>query len=136
MRIVIRLIVTALLGAVVFLGAILAASELGGEVVVLHTYREDGMAQATSLWIVDDHKQLWLRAGQPGSTWLERLRRQPQVELERGGRVGDYEAVLMPGQRDRINRLMREKYGWADWLIGLGRDASRTLPVRLDPVTP
>ena len=133
MRLVVRLIGVLLLLGVVFLGAVMSASELGGEVVVLRTYQEDGLARTTSLWIVEDRGQLWLRAGQPGSAWLARLQVNPDVELERGGRVTSYRAVPMPLQRDRINQLMAEKYGWADRLIDLTRDGSVAVPVRLDP---
>ena len=84
--------------------------------------------------MVDDHKQIWIRSGQDSSSWFVRLKAQPRVTLERDGVSASYRAVVVPKQRDRINALMAERYGWADSLIGLVRDTSATQPIRLDPV--
>jgi hypothetical protein len=116
-----------------FAGAIFAASELGGEVVELTTYDPEGRSYPTSVWIVEDHEQLWLRAGDSGSAWFLRLEQTPEVEVERDGVRRAYTAVPMPRQRDRINPEFAEKYGWADRLIGTMRDDSATTPIRLDP---
>ncbi len=123
-----------LLVLAIVVGAFASAGDLGGEVVVLTTRNEGGRGWQTKLWIVDDHGQMWLRAGQPGSEWLARLEALPRVSLERQGVSREYRAVVVPKQRDRINRLMAERYGWADTLIGLVRDESTSVPVRLDPV--
>jgi hypothetical protein len=130
-----KLIGVVVLGLALFFGAIFLAGDLGGEVVVLMTTAgDDGGRRETKLWIVEDNGQLWLRAGQPDSEWLERLRARPHVTLVRNGAPRDYRAVAIPKQRERINRLMAERYGWADSLIGLVRDESETVPIRLDPV--
>jgi len=128
-----KLIGVLLLAGLVFVGAIALAGDLGGEVVVLTTYAQGGNPHTTKLWVVDDNGQIWLRAGQPDSDWLRRLQGNDSVQLERNGKVSDYRAVVVPQQRERINRLMAERYGWADQLIGLVRDGSRTQPIRLDP---
>jgi len=83
--------------------------------------------------VVEDAGHLWLRAGDPGSGWLQRLEARPDVRLEREGRPAAFRATLAPGRRDRINALMAAKYGWADRLIGLLRAADGVVPVRLDP---
>ena len=117
-----------------FVAAVVLAGDLGGEVVVLTTYSAGGNPKTTSLWVVDDHEQVWLRAGRPDSDWLWWLEANPRVTLERAGRSTDYRAVVVPKQRERINRLMAERYGWADQLIGLMRDPLETRPIRLDPI--
>ena len=128
------LLLIVIAAALFFGGAAMIASELGGEVVVLHTEDDVGLGYQTSLWVIDDRGQIWLRAGQPGADWLERLKARPRVQLERGGVTVDYNARVLETQRDRINRLMAEKYGWADQLIGMRRDDSGTMPIRLDPI--
>jgi len=133
-----RVLLVVALGVVavaLYFGAVMLASELGGEVVVLHTRGDDGSGHATSLWVVEDEGALWLRAGVPESGWLERLERRPEVELERGGRTIALRAVPVPQRRDRIHALMRERYGWADVLVASlpGRDPQRSVPVRLEP---
>lgn len=119
---------------VAFLAAIMAASEWGGEVVVLKTVDTVGVEHETHLWIVDDAGAQWLRAGQDGSGWLERLRTHPEVELKRGDTWGRYHATPVPGATARIHEAMAEKYGAADRLISLIRDGSKSVAVRLDPL--
>ena len=41
--------------------------------------------------------------------------------------------VFDPVLRDRIHRLMRDKYGSADRWISIIRDGGASVPVRLDP---
>ena len=52
-----------------------------GEVVTLHTSDANGDLQQTQLWIVDIEGQRYLRAVDPDSEWLSRLRADPNVEL-------------------------------------------------------
>jgi hypothetical protein len=116
--------------ALVF-GARFAASELGGEVVTLTTFDSEGEPYETSLWIVHDDGSLWLRAGNPGSSWLARIRLDPKVEVTRAGETVAYRAEIVLDRRDRINRKMADAYGWADTLIGAMRESESTQPVRL-----
>jgi hypothetical protein len=120
------------LGAL-FVGSVFAASELGGEVVTLISFGPRGSAYHTHLWVVDADGSAWLRAGQPGERWLARIRANPHVLLERSGARKRYRAVPDPAARDRIQALMREKYGLADRYIAMLRDGSRSIPVRLEP---
>ncbi len=116
-------------------GGIFAASELGGEVVVLTTQDASGAPRETRLWVVDDAGSMWLRAGQARNAWLRRLQANPSVRVERAGQVGNYRAVPVAedAARLRVHELMAEKYGWADHLIGLIRDGAASIAVRLDP---
>ena len=128
-----KLIVGLLVIASLYGVGIVAASVLGGEVVTLYTRDDRGREYQTSLWVVEQNGRLWLRAGQPGSDWLKRLVETPEVRLERAGVLGDYRAVVVVSQRDRINTLMADRYGWADQMIGLLRDPEAVTPIRLDP---
>ena len=71
--------------AVVALGLSFIASEKGGEIVTLRTTDAAGAAHETRIWVVDADGRAWLRAGDPRSSWLARIREHPQVEVERGG---------------------------------------------------
>jgi len=113
---------------------VMAASEFGGEVVTLYTHDAAGEEHATHLWVVDEGDELWLRAGMPDSGWLERIAVDPQVEVERAGARGRYLAVPFPERRDMVHRRMAEEYGWADTVVGLMRDGSKSVAVRLDPI--
>ncbi len=42
-------------------------------------------------------------------------------------------AISLSEQRVEINRLMREKYGWADAFIALMFGREEAIPLRLDP---
>ena len=128
--------VAGIAGALVlaYVALMVGASELAEEVVVLRTFDARGAAHETSLWIVeDDAHALWLRAGMPTSSWLERIRERPDVELVRGGTTALYTAVPVAAERERIHALMRERYGLADRIISALRDGSESVPVRLDP---
>ena len=129
-----KLIAVLALGLLAFVAAVALAGDFGGEVVKLTTSTDGGARHTTKLWVVDDHDQVWVRAGTPSAEWFGRLKARPRVSLERNGESSDYRAVVVPKQRERINRLMAERYGWADWLIGVTRDLDETTPVRLDPI--
>jgi len=115
---------------------VMGASELGGEVVTLRTNAPGGEAE-TRIWVVDDGGSAWLRAGNPGSGWLQRIDADPDVVVERAGESTRYRAVPVrndPTLRDRIHALMREKYTWADRIVSLIGDRAQSVPIRLDPV--
>ncbi len=118
---------------VAFFGLQIVASE-SGEVVVLHT--EDGARGATTrLWVVDHQGHQWLRSGGGASSgWYGRLTAAPRVELERGGERRPYRAVVEPAMTGTVNRLMAEKYGWRDRVVGLlAGDRAAAVAVRLVP---
>lgn len=116
--------------------AIGAASELGGEVVTLYTRDPGGGESRTSLWVVDHEGSQYLRAGDRASGWFDRLRRAPEVRVERGGKAAVYQAVPTPELTPAIDALMAEKYGLADRFIGVIRDPAQSMAVKLVPVSP
>ncbi len=113
-----------------------ALSEYGGEVVILHTTTDEGKEKSTHLWVVDDSGFAWLRAGQPESRWYQRLRARPKVEVVRAGETRAYRAnvVSTPAARELINRLMAEKYGFAETIISMIHDEDEVVPIRLEPL--
>jgi hypothetical protein len=78
-----------------------------------------------------------MRSGVPGSGWLLRIEADPDVRVGRDGELTRFRAVPVLGDaavRDRVHALMREKYGWADRLVGMMRDGTKSVPIRLEPV--
>ena len=120
-----------------FLGALYAASELGGEVVVLHRPAPDGSADTVRIWIVEDATGVWIEHGSADADWIQRVAEDVTIKLERDGAAVAYRAVPDPTAHTRYHELRRAKYGWADALVELAtRNASEYTgaPVRLDPV--
>src|SRR5262245_58582940 len=119
MRFVVRLVLFVLALGVVFIGAVFAASEFGGEVVNVETVDAGGAKHNTHLWVVDDGGFAWLRAGMPDSGWLVRMEANPDIHVTRGGVDYHMKAVPVhePAVRDRIHALMREKYPFADRVV-------------------
>lgn len=129
-----RLVLFVVAGMVAFAVVMVTASE-SGEVVILRSAVPEGPLQETRLWVIDDGLVVWLRAGDPASGWCERIRANPEVELTRDEETAPYVATPMDGDpelRDWINHRMAEKYGWADWVVGLVADRSAAVPIRLD----
>ena len=128
-----RILGWVVLAVVVVFGLQLVASE-SGEVVVLRTF-SNGETQETRLWVVDDRGLSWLRSGSPEAGWYQRLRENPDVQVERDSQRHEYRAFPVEGGPavDRINALMLEKYGWAEDLIGFMFDRSDAVAIRLDP---
>jgi hypothetical protein len=121
-----------LAAVLMFIAAERIASETA-EVVILHT--DDGAEQVTTrLWVADYDGSAWLRTGADGSGWYTRLTANPQIEVERDGRLASYTAVPEPSASDAVNARMLEKYGWRDRFIGMivgGREGS--IAIRLVP---
>jgi hypothetical protein len=121
-----------------FLGALLLASEMAGEVVVVHTKGADGSEKSTRLWIAqDDDGTLWLR-GKDGSTWLAHVATNPVLSIDRGdGSTVQMRAVPVndPAVRDKVHGLMNRDYGAVDSVIAALRDPSTSVPVRLEPAS-
>jgi hypothetical protein len=114
----------------------LVASELG-EVLVLETLDADGQPHETRIWVVDDAGAVWVR-GRPDSGWVGRLLANAEIRAERDGRRAPFVAVpdRGPAARDRVNALMREKYGFADRFIAVtlgDPDRVGAMAIRLDP---
>jgi hypothetical protein len=111
------------------------AASPSDEVVVLVTRDATGESHETSLWVIENGGKLWLRSSSPTSAWLGRLRRSPDIELERAGQRRSYHAVPVetPTARTLVNAKMAEKYGASETLVGLVSDGSRSVAIRLDP---
>lgn len=105
-----------------------------GEVVVLTTQDDAGNPVETRLWIVDHDGYQYLRAGFDGAGWVQRMTANAEVEVVRNGIGAVYTATPDPSKTDTVNRLMAEKYGWADAYIGTIFPRNSTLAFRLEPV--
>jgi hypothetical protein len=109
-------------------------SRAAQETVVLRTSTLENQDRFATLWVVDDHPHVWIRAEDPRRRWLRPVQANPNVELVRGGRTLRYRATPFdtPEARTYVDAMFREKYGFADRVReSLGhRD---TLPIRLDP---
>jgi hypothetical protein len=130
------LIIVGTLVAVFLALSIVAATPLVGEVVTLHTRDGDGEWQPTPLWVVDFGDASYLRAGAPdGSGWVTRLRADPQVRLERSGKVEDVRLVEEAPQLQAVHAAMAAKYGWADDFVAImSGDRTQSLALRIEVV--
>jgi hypothetical protein len=134
MRIVFRIFAIAIVVLLALGGALYALSE-SGEVVILHSRDADGAARSTHLWVVDADGHAWLRSGGRERGWFVNAAARPEVELERNGETKPYRAVVAdaPEQVERVDALMREKYGFTDWLILTLEGNPESVAVRLEP---
>lgn len=123
--------------AVVALMMGVSAMSPSSEVVILTSSDVSAQGYETPLWIVEDEGDLWLRAGNPDSEWLARVRANPEVALERGDETLRYQAVLVDedASRERVNELMDEKYGASNTLVSIWGDHSVSIPIRLEADT-
>jgi hypothetical protein len=129
-------VVSAVVGFAVLIVLVLYLASESGEIVVLQTPNlEKGGIRETRLWVVDHAGTPWLRAGNPKSAWFLALSEQPQVVLIRGEDALQMIAEPKPEERDTINDLMHQKYGWADSLVCLLSPRDTKVPVKLEPVT-
>jgi hypothetical protein len=119
-----------------FVGASQISLEPGRAEGVLRTFDEDGTAHESRMIIIDDGDTIWVQSGHHFRGWYHRLRKNPDVELVRGGAVLPYRAVPLetPEAKAHIKGLLIERVGT------VGYYAIRTVllfaevkPVRLDP---
>ena len=125
-------VVVALLLA--FAGVTWAALE-ASDVAVLETRGADGGVRRTRVWFAEHDGALWLEAPTPEREWLLDVQISPRVGLERGDSPEIFEAVPVTGGdgHEQIRTLLRAKYGWRDWWVGLLQDTSHSVAVRLVP---
>jgi F420H(2)-dependent quinone reductase len=125
--------IVALLAAMYVLTIIASES---GEVVVVNTRDAAGSAKATRLWVVDHDGDTWLRAGSLEAGWYRRLTADPEITVQRG--AASYVALARPtaDATTTINRLMNDKYGWADDYIGMLFSRNKAIAIRLEPIAP
>ena len=102
--------------------------QLGSEkYVLLTTYRKDGRAVSTPLWVVPDGDglMLWTPAG---SGKVKRIRNNGRVTVQacdfRGNPSGEpIEAHARIGDaadRNRVGALLKRKYGLTGWMTLIG----------------
>jgi len=118
----------------IMVSALYSIRNFGGEVATLYTTDAGGRTYTTQLWVIDHGHEIWIRSLHPTSPWLDRLINQPEVQLQRGQAITPYRAVPLAHRRTRINALMAEKYGWAEWLLSKVEDREEAIPVYLDPL--
>jgi hypothetical protein len=104
-------------------------------VAVLQTDAPDGSLRSTRVWFAEPNGELWLEAGTPENAWFLDIQRDPFVSFSSPERSGQYVAkrVQDPRAHDQIRSLLRDKYGYRDWWIGLLFDTSRSVAVQLVP---
>ena len=123
-----------------------ALIEIGKEVVVVHEPTPSGAIRRARLWIVDDGGVSWIHPGNANAQWwVQHMDANTIVEVERGGKTGLYRAHADPAADPKVHRLMRQKYGFADWwdrfLTGtdthpglLTGKKCTTVRIRLEPI--
>jgi hypothetical protein len=133
-RLMRSLVAIALLAAL--FGAVTWLALESNEVAVLRTRTPDGGFDETRVWVADAEGAALIEAATPERPWYQSLRMHPEVELLRDGSPLRYRARPEPGPegRERIRTLLREKYGWADWWVGMLQDTSDSVLVRLEPL--
>ena len=136
MKSALKWIAAALVALVVLLVGVQMFAAENGEVVVITTRDLNGGEHHTSLWVVDSDGHQWLRCGSTKSAWYARLMQTPSLDMQRHGVHAPYNIEAVPAQLPEINRLMHEKYGWADTYVGFFAPHDEAMPIRLDPRAP
>ncbi len=116
------------------MGALYGILNYTGEVVTLYTTDGVGKTHTTSLWVIEHGHEIWVRSLDPTSPWLDRLISDPEVRLQRGDARTAYRATPFSHRRGRINALMAERYGWAEWILSRIEDRDDVVPVYLEPL--
>ncbi len=119
---------------VLIVGALFGIRNFAGEVATLYTNDTEGQTHTTRIWVVDHGHETWIRSLDPMSSWLDHLINQPDVQLRRNGSIADYRATPLANRRTRVNALMAEQYGWAEWILSRIEDRDEAVPVFLDPL--
>jgi len=128
------------------------AARLGDEKFVsLTTFKRNGDAAASPMWIVRDGNQLL--AWTPADAWkVKRIRRDPRVTLRPCGRTGKVraeqpvlagtgEVITDPNQLARVESLIKHKYGLEFRVVTLietvaARGRKPRVVLRITPLSP
>ena len=102
-------------------------------VAVLETQSADGTVRSTHVWYAEPDGEIWIEAGTPENGWYVDVQEDPVVSFSTPERSSEYVAQIIPGHEAhlRIRDLLREKYGFRDWWIGVLFDTSQSVPVRM-----
>lgn len=119
-----------------FIGAAFLIDE--GEIVTLVSLDSSGMEHETQLWFVRIEDVQYLRASSAKVEWLERVKVNSLITVERREVRAVFEATPSedPRLRSEVNLAMAKKYGLADRVWGLISDRRGSVPIRLDPGPP
>ncbi len=115
-------------------GALYGIRNFTGEVATLYTTDGVGKTHMTSLWVIEHGHEIWVRSLDPTSPWLDRLISHPEVKLQRAGALITYHATPLTDRRARVNALMAERYGWAEWFLSKIEGRGAAVPVYLEPL--
>ena len=129
------------------LGTVLAAVVVGtagitylalelGEVAIVETVNPDGARlRQTRIWYVHQPDGLYLEAGHPDNPWVRDLEQMQTLTLSGEGISGEYvfEQHESAADHQRVREMMRRKYGWRDWWIGVVFDTSQSRLIELEP---
>ena len=127
------------LGLVVFaIGGIVWWVLESSGVAIVETQRADGSLRRTHVWYVREGNALWLEAGRPGHGWYQDLQAHPKVHFQSPDLSGTFNAATVPGPQAHryVRRLLAEKYGLRDQILGWAVDTSASIAVKLDPTSP
>ena len=93
----------------------------GVEVIEVVTHDADGAERATKVWFVLVDGEPYLRTQR--STWLDNLRRDPDLVLRIEGREYEARAEEVPGDAivAEVDAASRDKYGWQERTIHVFR---------------
>ncbi len=131
-----RALASAALLLLAIVGITVWALESGG-VAIVETTRPDGSRRSTHVWYALHEGQTWLEAGTPENAWFRDAGARPDVVLRIDGVSTPCRAepVTDPSGHATIRGLLREKYGLRDAWIALLFDTSRSVAVRLVPMS-
>ena len=106
-----------------------------GEVAIVETMNPDGAPRHTHVWYVQEGATLYLEAGHPDNPWVRDLEHAQTLTLSGENISGRYSFERRQGTDDheRIRQMMRSRYRWRDWWIGVIFDTSQSGMIELEP---
>ena len=104
-----------------------AAAFRGERYLNLETFRRNGQGVRTPLWFVELDGALYVRTPEDSGK-VKRLRNNPRVRVVPSDALGRPKAdwvegtarFVGPQEAERMNELLKEKYGWQKALIDFG----------------
>lgn len=105
------------------------------EVATVETASSDRSGpRQTRVWYVQHGDALYLEAGHPDNPWVRDLEHMRRLTLSGEDIGGEYlfQQSSSAADHERIRKMMRGKYGWRDWWIGVVFDTSRSRLIKLE----
>jgi hypothetical protein len=107
------------------------------EEVEIETRRATGLSRRTTIWIVVDGGEVYVRSVRgPGGKWYQRLRRDQEGALHVAGTRTPVRAVPItdPAEVERASAALRRKYArYPGPLAGMLRPETLPTTLRLEP---